>query len=1810
MRSGRQILAMALSALLLLVAGWLGATPLHAGPEAPNAVGWVGSMYPVGGSTNSLEVGSGGGFNVYVQVWKSGVTEAPGPGAGIQCFLNWGPSGGSRSDQAMVFNVQIGNNDEYRATIATGSLPIGTYAFSAYCTDDGGANKTWQGAGDGFLVITPPQARALWVDEGTIAWDTGHGPGGGVTYRLHYAPDGSLDLPTTPGSSILLTYDSVLTGSSYPKFPNASGYKALKIGAGDLALVPAILKGEIAIAAYDGGGTLLATTGVQSQGVLDDLYAYSGPLGLSYAGAVPTLRLWAPTARTVTFHRFTDALTTTASIPAPMTLDPATGVWSITGSAGWDKQYYLFEVEVFVHETDQVEQNLVTDPYSVNLSVNRLVGGVPANAQRSQMVDLYGDSTLKPPGWDSLSKPPLDAPEDVVVYELHVRDFSINDPSVPAPDRGSYRAFAYDGSGLPLSNGMQHLSALGSAGLTHIHLLPVADSGTMVEDAAQRQEPPDLTIYGPAASDQQAAIAAIRTQDGFNWGYETQHFGAPEGAYATDPNSTARVLEFRQMVQALNESGLRVVLDMVYNHAYRAGQSSGSVLDKIVPGYYQRLDANGQVQTQSCCPDTAAEFDMMQRLMIDTVTLWATAYKVDSFRFDLMNFHTRANMEALRDEVQALTVASDGVDGSEIYLYGEGWDFGGAKDKGFVHASQFNMAGTGIGTFNDRVRDAAHGGFSTDSLMIRQQGFINGLSYDWNGYLYPNRFQGDLRYQTDRLRVGLAGNLQGYEFIDQAGTYRTGATFNGTGYALDPQEAVNYIDKHDNETLYDLNLFKAPLGEGGTPVTTMAERVRIQNMGLDLIGLGQGIPFFHAGSDMLRSKSLDRNSYDSGDWFNRLDFTYTSNNFGVGLPPAWDNSARWPIMTPLLTNAALNPTQSDILGSVTHFRELLQLRESSPLFRLRTADEVNRRLHFWNTGPSQQDGLIVMTLSDAVGADLDPSYEFIVVLFNAHRNAQSYTMGALAGLPFTLHPVQAASSDPVVQGANFNGGTGAFNVPARTTAVFVSTVAPTTSGGIDWIGDMYPDGGTSTARQVGSGSNLTVYVQAYEPSITPGGGRGPGVACYLHWGRYGQAWSDLPMSYNVDIGNNDEYMATIPTAALPVGTYGFTAYCTMNGGATRTWRQPADGGDGILSIMPTPTPPPSTAFVHLFEWKWSDIAQECPYLASKGYGAVQVSPPQEHLLPMAPNYPWWVRYQPVSYSLGSSRSGTLAEFQAMVSTCSAAGVDIYVDAVINHMTGLHPNGATATGSNGTVYSHYNYPGSYGSGDFHYCGTALGNPPDEHNIFNYGNRSEVQTCELLSLADLNTASPTVQATIRAYLQSLLDMGVAGFRIDGSKHMAAHEMEAILSGLTPAPYVFQEVIDLGGEPVRSFEYAQNGDVTEFEYSQAIADAFTQAGGCAGPNLSPLASLGSGLLDSGHAVVFTDNHDNQRGHGPGGGCIVDHRDGVVYNLANIFMLAHPYGYPSVMSSYYWDGVNDNAGPPGVAGVTTSVYDGTEAPGDAPARCADGTNWVCEHRRTAIANMVGFRQVTDGQALTNWWDNGANQIAFGRGTRGFVAINREAAGLTRTFQTSMAAGAYCDVTRYDTLGSPIRCVLPGTATDAPAGDHIIVDATGQIVNETVASMDAFAIHFNSRIGAPLAVDLESFEAQAISDAIRLTWQTTSEVNNLGFNVYRSSTVEVPTMPQNGALLPSQGPGSTQGFAYEWLDSTAESGILYHYWLEDVDRDGTRTLHGPVTATLSAPTAITLERMTSREASGMGWQLALMAGAVLGLAAWRMRRR
>lgn len=903
--------------------------------------------------------------------------------------------------------------------------------------------EIWQIQGNGTQFTDPAIAlahasgsagdlgkqQAYWVNENTIAWPTAADRS--LTFQLHYAADASLDLGSsgvTGGSAITLELGNGLDGNSAAKFPHLATLPTLTIPADALAMVPEILKGQFAVSAMMADGTAVDATGLQIPGVLDDLYTYHGDLGVVWGdNGVPTIRLWAPTAQNVTLHLFADSDPATSSTTYPMTWDAASGTWSLVGEASWEWQYYLYEVEVFAPSTGNIEHNIVTDPYTFSLAMN---------SKRSQIVNLESPD-LKPEGWDTVAKPALAAPEDITVYELHVRDFSANDLSVPEADRGTFKAFTD-----LTSNGMQHLQALAAAGLSHLHLLPSFDIATINEDKStwQAPDPSVLAGYAPDSDQQQAAVAATENLDGFNWGYDPFHYTVPEGSYSTNPDGPTRILEFREMVQALNEDvGVRVVMDVVYNHTNAAGQAEKSVLDRIVPGYYHRLNANGQVESSTCCANTATEHNMMEKLMIDSLLVWATEYKVDAFRFDLMGHHMLNNMIHVRDALHALTPAANGVDGNSIYLYGEGWNFGEVADNARgVNATQLNVDGTGIGTFSDRLRDAVRGAGPFDSGQdLLRQGFASGLYYDPNA---SNQGSSDdqlarLLLLSDQIRVGMAGNLADYQFTDRTGNLVTGAEvdYNGqpTGYTADPQENISYVSKHDNQTLYDIYAYGLPQD------TPMAERVRAQNVALSTAMLGQGVPFFQAGSDMLRSKSLDRDSYDSGDWFNRLDFTYQSNNFGVGLPIARVNESNWPVMQPILANPSLMPTPNDIELSADLFQELLAIRSSSPLFRLHSAADVQARLAFHNTGPDQLPGLIVMTLSDQVGlSDIDPNYEMIVVLLNANDEAQSFA-APLAGLNLVLHPVQANSIDTVVQGASFDSATGTFSVPGRTTAVFV-----------------------------------------------------------------------------------------------------------------------------------------------------------------------------------------------------------------------------------------------------------------------------------------------------------------------------------------------------------------------------------------------------------------------------------------------------------------------------------------------------------------------------------------------------------------------------------------------------------------------------------------------------------------------------------------------------------------------------------------------------------------------------------------------------
>jgi pullulanase-type alpha-1,6-glucosidase len=942
-----------------------------------------------------------------------------------------------------------GSPDTWSATF---DVPAGSYEYKVALNGSwgenygaggaaGGANLALQAPGGpvtftythGTHVVSSdvPQAptgsvAAHWLDADTLAW--GADVPADARFRLYSAPEGGLvagDDAVTGGTYIdLARQGDALPADLAARYPHLAGLATMTIGGKDLRKAGELLKGQLLLAAVSPEGELLATTGVQVPGVLDDLYAGAARqhLGLTWKGRKPHLDLWAPTARSVSVQVFRDGSGGDPIATRPLRAGKD-GVWSVDGEKDWNGAYYLYDVEVFVPETGAVEHNLVTDPYSVGLSTN---------SERSLFVDL-SDPALLPPSWSSLAKPALQRPEELSVYELHVRDFSVGDTTVPAAERGTYAAFSRPGS-----DGMKRLSGLADSGLNAVHLLPVNDIGTIEEDRTRQAEPAcDLASFAPDSTEQQACVTDVAARDGFNWGYDPLHYTTPEGSYSTNPADATRIREFRSMVASLNASGLRVIQDVVYNHTAGAGQSSTNNLDRIVPGYYHRLDPqSGAVETSTCCPNTATEHTMMGKLMVDSIVTLARTYKLDGFRFDLMGHHSKQNILDVRAALDKLTLKRDGVDGRSIYLYGEGWNFGEVADNArFVQATQANMAGTGIGTFNDRLRDAVRGGGPFDDDP-RIQGFASGLLTDPNG-VAGNGTEAEQRARLllsqDQIRVGLTGNLKDYAFTDRFGNRVTGAgvDYNGApaGYAADPQETITYVEAHDNETLFDALAFKLPTD------TPMADRIRMQTLALSTTALGQGISFWHAGGEALRSKSLDRNSYDSGDWFNVLDHTGTDNGFGRGLPPRADNESKYAFMQPLLADPALTPSPAQIGSASAQAQELLTIRQGSPLFSLGTAALVQQKLSFPGSGPDQAPGVIVMHLDDTVGPDVDPERKGIVVVFNASDEATTQRVPAAAGTGFALHAVQADGSDDVVRQAAA-GADGSFMVPARTVAVF------------------------------------------------------------------------------------------------------------------------------------------------------------------------------------------------------------------------------------------------------------------------------------------------------------------------------------------------------------------------------------------------------------------------------------------------------------------------------------------------------------------------------------------------------------------------------------------------------------------------------------------------------------------------------------------------------------------------------------------------------------------------------------------------------
>jgi pullulanase len=557
--------------------------------------------------------------------------------------------------------------------------------------------------------------------------------------------------------------------------------------------------------------------------------------------------VWAPTASAVDVLTYADAAASTGNA-VPMTKD-VNGTWIATIDGDQDGLVYNYQV----HFGDTT--NEAVDPYARAVTVN---------GDRGVVVDL--DST-DPAGFSATSKPSFGKATDALIYELHIRDFSISSNS-GMTNKGKYLAFTETNTVQPGTTNKTGINYLKSLGITHVELLPFFDYASVDETNLSTPQ--------------------------FNWGYDPKNYNAPEGSYSSDPtNPKARITELKSAIQSLHTNGLRVIMDVVYNHMFSATDSS---FEKIVPGYFFRKNADGSFANGTGCGnEVASERSMARKFIVDSTKYWANEYGVDGYRFDLMGILDVQTMNQVRAELTKINPT--------ILVIGEGWDMGNAlaADK---KANQKNAASMpNIAHFNDGIRDG-----------------LKGSVFDQYGAGWAN------------------GNADGF-----ANT-KAGIS-GGTQFATSPVQAVNYVEAHDNNTLWD----KLSFTNGST---STANKIKMDRLASSVAILAQGIPFVHAGQEFLRTKNGNENSYNAPDSVNQLDWSRTGT----------------------------------YKSTVDYFKGLFALRKAHPAFRMTTAAQVRTNQRFISTGKST---VIAYTLNNKANGD---TWKTIAVIHNSTSGNQTVNL--------------------------------------------------------------------------------------------------------------------------------------------------------------------------------------------------------------------------------------------------------------------------------------------------------------------------------------------------------------------------------------------------------------------------------------------------------------------------------------------------------------------------------------------------------------------------------------------------------------------------------------------------------------------------------------------------------------------------------------------------------------------------------------------------------------------------------------------------
>ncbi|WP_432667262.1 type I pullulanase [Wukongibacter baidiensis] len=573
-----------------------------------------------------------------------------------------------------------------------------------------------------------------------------------------------------------------------------------------------------------------------------ELFYNGQDLGANYNKEYTVFKVWAPTREDIKVVIYDDYKDSCGKI-FPM-IKGDKGVWELKLEGDYKNKYYNYIVIVDGMEVE------TPDPYTK---------AATANGVKGMVVDL---STTNPKGWESHQKPIIIKASEAVIYEMHVKDFSIDEDS-GMKNKGKYLAFTEKGSKSKcgISTGLDHLKNLG---ITHIHLLPVFDFASVDEtDEVQ-----------------------------YNWGYDPYLYNVPEGSYSTNPyDGSIRIKEFKEMIKALHENGLSVIMDVVYNHTFSMRKNPFEILE---PKYYYRTDTNGRYTNGSGCGnETASERSMMRKFIVDSVKFWATEYKIDGFRFDLIALH---DIETIKEVLRELKKINP-----RILVYGEPWTGG---DTPLPYDMQFRKGkqrGMDISVFNDDFRNSLKG--DNDGTYT---GFVNGRwGLEWE------------------IKKGIVGSIQ----------YGMGLY----GFAEHPIETINYVSSHDNLTLFDKI-------EKSNSEATDKERERMNRLALSIILTSQGIPFIQGGTEFLRTKKGNHNSYNAGDEINKI---------------CWSRKHKY------------NKTFEYIKG-------LIAIRKGQRVMTLDKAEDVRNSIQFLGSPEN--------SVAYLLNSPYEEDHDHILIIHNANRN--------------------------------------------------------------------------------------------------------------------------------------------------------------------------------------------------------------------------------------------------------------------------------------------------------------------------------------------------------------------------------------------------------------------------------------------------------------------------------------------------------------------------------------------------------------------------------------------------------------------------------------------------------------------------------------------------------------------------------------------------------------------------------------------------------------------------------------------------------